>query len=154
MSDSDSPQSSLADIAKELVGSTNTGSLATHSVKHPEFPFASVINYGVLPSGEPVIFLSSMATHSKNLRANPKVSLLVYHSGDMASARATLVGTVQRIGDDQLEAAKTAYLSANPDAAQWIGFGDFAFLKLDVVECYVVAGFGAMGWVGGGELGA
>jgi len=86
---SDSSQPSLAEIACELLGSTNTGSLATHSVKHPAFPFASVVNYGVLPTGEPVFFLSSMSTHSKNLRANPKVSLLVYQSGDMASARAT-----------------------------------------------------------------
>ena len=143
---------SLAQRAVKLIKQNNVGALSTHSVKHDGFPFASLANYSTDRRGQPVFFVSSMATHSKNIRANAKAALLVTElesSGDLASGRLTLMGTVVPIERDAFDAneIRDAYLRSNPNAQEWISFGDFQFYRLELVDVYLVAGFGVMGWV-------
>ena len=95
-----------------------------------------------------------MATHTKNLKANGSAALLVApDSNDPLSAgRVTLIGTVTQIEDAQTEAAKSLYVNAHPQAQQWASFGDFAMYQLELVDIYIVAGFGNMGWVSPSDL--
>ena len=67
----------------------------------------------------------------------------------MASGRLTLMGSVTPISPDArgFNEVREAYLRSNPDAAQWISFGDFQFYRLTLIDIYFVAGFGVMGWV-------
>jgi putative heme iron utilization protein len=92
-----------------------------------------------------------MAMHTQNLAADARASLLVAQpgwSGDpLAGARVTLVGTVARVDDDALAAVRVDYLERQPNARSWVDFDDFAFYRMEVVDLYYVAGFGAMGWV-------
>jgi putative heme iron utilization protein len=138
---------SLGDQARALLGENSRGMLASQSTKHPGFPFGSVVNYCLAENGEPVFLLSALATHTKNLKADPKVSLLVSGAEDLSESRLTLIGTVEEVAADKVDTLRKTYLAANPDAKQWIGFGDFRFYRLAVVDCYFVAGFGSMGWV-------
>ena len=100
MSSNRSDEKSLSHQAMELLKRNNRGTLATFSVKHADFPFASVANYSVSSSGEPTFFFSSLATHAKNLRANPRAALLVTDGesndsgNNLATGRLTLMGTV------------------------------------------------------------
>jgi putative heme iron utilization protein len=144
--------SNLLQRAKELLKTNRSGTIATFSAKHPGFPFASVVNYSVSAAGEPVFLLSSMATHSKNLRANPNVSLMVSDGDDLSKARMTLIGTVKPVHEAELAAIKGSHLKSNPDAQQWVDFGDFQFFQMTIVDCYMVAGFGAMGWIAPDEF--
>ena len=150
----DTPQeTSLPLVARNLLSQNRTGSLSTFSTKHPGFPFASIATYSVSPSGEPIFFFSSMARHSKNLKSNPNASLLVTadsataQGGALASGRVTVIGEITPVEKSDLEAIAHDYLSVNPEATQWASFGDFQFYRLKVVDVYVVAGFGSMGWV-------
>ena len=144
---------SLPTVARTLLEQNNTGTLATFSSKHPGFPFASIATYSISPTGKPIFFFSSMARHSKNLRSNPNASLLVTASAAsnqdsaLASGRVTVIGQVKPIDADDLEPVARSYLTANPEAKQWATFGDFQFYTMEIVDIYVVAGFGAMGWV-------
>jgi putative heme iron utilization protein len=152
MSSNPPNEKSLAQQAIELLKQNNVGTLSTHSVKHDGFPFASLTNYSINSDGQPIFFFSSMATHSKNIRANAKAALLVSESNtssDMASGRLTLMGSVIPISPDAhgFDEVREAYLRSNPDAAQWISFGDFQFYRLALIDIYFVAGFGVMGWV-------
>lgn len=148
---SDETQTNLTETAHQLLTQNSTGTLATFSTKHPGFPFASVASYSVSDAGEPIFFFSSMARHSKNLKNNPKASLLVAaqsgEGGALAAGRITVMGTVKPVEPSDVEAIKEGYLDANPEAAQWASFGDFQFYRLEITESYVVAGFGSMGWV-------
>ena len=146
-------EESLTKVAWALLQENKTGTLATLSSKHSGFPFVSIATYSISLTGELNFFFSSMARHSKNLRANPNASLLVT-AGDasnqdsaLASGRITLIGQVSPIDATDLESTARSYLTANPEAKQWATFGDFEFYKMDIVDAYVVAGFGAMGWV-------
>jgi hypothetical protein len=96
-----------------------------------------------------------MAMHTQNLQADPRASLFVTEpdaSGDpLGSSRVTLIGSVIRLAEPELAAARTAYLTGYPDSRYWVDFDDFFFYRMDVVDLYYVGGFGVMGWVAASE---
>ncbi len=148
---------SFAERVRTLVHLGRLGTLSTHSRRVAGFPFGSVAPYGVDAGGCPTFLFSSMAMHAQNLAVDARASLLVTQSAPasnpLALARATLLGPVARVGDGEVDTVKEDYLRRHADARQWVGFGDFAFYRLQVEELYYVAGFGAMGWVGAAEYG-
>lgn len=142
---------SAAEEARTLVAGATRGTLGTLATEPPGHPFVSVAPYGVLGDGSPVLFISGMAEHTRNLDADPRASLLVAESevpGDpLAAGRVTLLGRVDPIdGEVELIEARAAYLAANPDAAGYIDFGDFSFRRLRVQRVRWVGGFGRMAW--------
>lgn len=140
---------SHAERTRTLLATERLGTLATHSVHHPGFPFASVMPYALDAGASPLFLISSMAIHTQNLVADPRASLLVMQSGSdsdpLGSPRATLLGRATRI--DATGDIRAAYLDRHPSARYWIDFSDFAFFRLDVESVYFVGGFGVMGWV-------
>jgi hypothetical protein len=86
----------LGAMARELLKRFSTGALATQSIKHNAFPFVSQVPFAVDDQGRPLIFVSALATHTRNLKANSNASLLATAGDSLADARATLVGTVPR----------------------------------------------------------
>ena len=142
---------SRAASARALVESRGLGILCTNSKRPPGYPFASVTPYAADTLGRPVLLLSRLAVHSKNLVQDSRASLLVFEesteSAPLDSARLNLLGDVALIREPELDDARARYLARHPDSAQWAEFGDFAFYRIDVVDIYYVGGFGAMGWV-------
>ena len=148
------PEPSHAERTRTLLETESVGTLATHSVKHAGYPFASVMPYALTMDGSPLFLISSMAIHTHNLLADPRASLLVMQSGSgsdpLGAPRATLLGSARRI-DDPDDAVGRAYLDRHPSSKHWIGFSDFSFFQLDVEHIYFVGGFGVMGWVERGD---
>jgi putative heme iron utilization protein len=140
---------SHAERVRTLLVQERVGTLATHSVKHAGFPFASVMPYALLDDASPLFLISGMAIHTQNVLADPRASLLVMQSGGDADPlglpRATLMGSVTRI--ESTDAIRAAYLERHPSSKYWIDFSDFSFFRMDVAELYFVGGFGVMGWV-------
>ena len=99
-----------------------------------------------------------MAMHTQNLQADPRASLFVTEpgaSGDpLGSSRVTLIGSVSRIPEPELAAARTVYLTRYPDSKYWVDFDDFFFYRMDVLDVYYVGGFGVMGWVAASDYSA
>jgi putative heme iron utilization protein len=124
------------------------GSLSTHSRKFPGFPFGSMVPYAVDDSGRPAFFISSMAMHTQNLRADPRASLLITQpdvSGDpLGAGRVTLLGDVS---EAPAEEVRDLYLSRCENARFWQEYSDFAYYRLQVSAVYFIGGFGVMGWV-------
>ena len=144
------PEPTYSEKVRTLLASERLGTLATQSVRHPGWPFASVMPYALDENAAPLFLISAMAIHTQNLIADPRASLLVMQSGagsdPLGSPRATLLGTTSRISDVS-ESLRAAYLERHPSARYWIDFSDFAFFRLDVTDVYFVGGFGVMGWV-------
>jgi putative heme iron utilization protein len=143
---------SYAERARTLVHVARTGALSTLSRRHPGHPFGSVMPYASDERGQPLVLISGMAMHTRNLEADPRASLLVTQPGreddPLAAGRATLVGGARRLAEPDLSAARARYLERHPEAAAWVDFDDFAFWRLEIVEVYFVGGFAAMDWVG------
>ena len=149
------PEPSFAERARTLMHSGRIGSLSTLSRKQPGFPFGSLMPYGLDGQGRPIFLVSTMAMHTQNLQADARASLFVTEpdaSGDpLGSSRVTLIGTVSRVSEPELAAARTIYLACYPNSKYWVGFEDFFFYRMEVLDVYYVGGFGVMGWVAASE---
>jgi putative heme iron utilization protein len=145
------PEPPFPERVRTLVHRARTGTLATLSHHRPGFPFASVMPFGLDANGDPVVLVSSMAMHTQNLASDGRASLLVAQAGweddPLAGSRVTLMGTAARLAPAEAAAVREPYLARHPNARHWVDFDDFAFWRLAVADLYLVAGFGAMGWV-------
>ena len=93
----------IAAQARRYLRAHRYGILSTLSQKLGGYPFGSLAPYVLDHAARPVILVSRLAEHTRNIDADPRVSLLVYESsGDpQAAARITLSGdamTLEEIG--------------------------------------------------------
>ena len=127
---------------RRLMRQARTAALSTIA-RRTGHPFGSMVTVATEADGTPIILLSALAAHSRNLASDTRASLLFEDRtrGDpQQNARVTVLGRVERIDDDG--SARRRYLARNPDAALYADFGDFAFHRLAMEECHLVAGFG------------
>ena len=151
MAQEEGARPSLAEQARTLMHVGRVGMLSTLSERHPDWPFGSVMPYGLDDQGRPTFLISSLAMHTRNLQRDPRASLLVAEAeaqeDPLGSARLTLLGTVAEVPDTELPAVRKSYLQRHPQADMWVDFGDFAFYRMAITEPYYVGGFGVMGWM-------
>lgn len=140
-----SARRSAAEEARTIAAATNAATLATLTADGA--PWASLVTYGLL-GGMPVLCVSNLAEHGRNLIGDPRASLsIVAASSDadpLAGSRITLAGMVTRPSDAQREAARAAYLTAVPPARFYLDFSDFILWVLAVRRVRWVGGYGRM----------
>jgi heme oxygenase (biliverdin-IX-beta and delta-forming) len=127
--------------AKKLLREGRTGALAT-LMQGSGDPYCSLVNVATAADGMPLILISRLAVHTRNLLADPRVSLMLDErkEGDpLEGARVMLIGTAAPTED---EADKRRYLARHPSAEMFAGFGDFAFYRIAPKGAHLVAGFG------------
>jgi hypothetical protein len=103
-----------------------------------------MVTVATTATGEPVLLLSDLAVHTRNLRRDPRASLLLVapggeHGDPLAGSRLTLLGSV--VADDAT-AIRQRFLERHPEARGYADFSDFAFYRLVVGRGHLVAGFG------------
>ncbi|PKO51631.1 MAG: pyridoxamine 5'-phosphate oxidase [Betaproteobacteria bacterium HGW-Betaproteobacteria-20] len=143
----------LAKEALQFLRTTQNGVLSTFSAKFPGYPFGSVTPFVLNHAGEPVILISTIAEHTKNIMANPKVSLLIFSGDDdlQANARLTIIGEAVKIDKEDAN-LRARYLRYFPQAADYFDMHDFHFYRIEIAQVRYIAGFGKMGWVAGNAL--
>jgi putative heme iron utilization protein len=137
--------------AKKLLREGRSGALATLMAGSGD-PYCSLVNVATEPSGAPLLLLSTLALHTKNILADARVSLMLDERKDgdpLEGARMMLMGTLAATADD---AARTAYLRRHPGAEMFAGFGDFAFYRMQISAAHLVAGFGRIVDLGAPDL--
>jgi heme iron utilization protein len=141
-----------AERGRTLLTATRTGALST-ATPDRGFPFGSLVAYAVDDVGRPLLCLSDLAEHSRNLAADPRASLLAVETGDgdpLALARVTLLGTVVELKGTERDAALRTYRDAHPGAF-YSAFADFRMYRLKVASVRYVGGFARMSWVSAAE---
>lgn len=143
----------LANEARQFLRSTHSGLLSTFSTKFEGYPFGSVAPFVLNQQGEPVILISTLAEHTKNILKNPKVSLLVFAGSEdlQANSRLTLIG--EALATDKADAALRArYLRYLPQATSYFDMHDFSFFRIAIKQARYIAGFGKMSWLEGVDM--
>lgn len=144
------PEPTHAERARTLVHATKVGSLATVSVDPAGYPFGSVVSYALDDAGNPLLLLSDLAEHTRNLKADPRASLMATEDdrpGDvLALGRVTLVGDLAVATGNERDSVRGRYLEAHPNVV-YADFEDFNFYRLTVSSIRYVGGFGHMSWV-------
>lgn len=136
-----------AERSRTLIAAVPTASLST--IGDGGFPFGSLVSHAVDAVGRPLLLLSDLAEHTRNLNADHKASLMAVERGDgdpLALARVTVLGAVTELRGDERAAALPAYRAAQPGAF-YSEFADFRLYRLEVESVRYVGGFGRMSWV-------
>lgn len=129
------------------------GVLATHSQDYAGYPSGSMVDFACDQDGYPILAVSSLAVHSKNLSGNPKCSLLVAKDPeDRTDTVITVYGDAVPVSDEEKDSVRSAYLRSHPDAF-WVDFGDFSFLHIKPKAVRYVSGV-ATALLGSGEFNA
>lgn len=139
---------SAAAEARAYLRRRHHGVLSTISREFEGYPFGSVVPYAHDHEARPVILISRLAEHTKNIEADPRVSLLVSDGGGdvQAGARLTLIGDAGPATDD-LDSLHARYLNYFPDSERLIALGDFTFYRIEPRRLRFIGGFGAMHWI-------
>lgn len=144
---------------RELLDSQPVAALGT---LHDGAPFVSMVPFALLQV-EPalVIHVSGLAAHTKDMLAEPRVSMMVMavpgpDVSPQALARVTLQGEAGYIADDDPlhAAAKQAYLARFPSSAQTFELGDFALFAIRPATARFVGGFAQAKTIGPETLAA
>ncbi len=133
---------------RRLLRTGRSGALGSISVAMSGYPFVSLLPYGLDERGCPLFLLSRLAEHTKNLRADPRASLMVSdeaRDSPLASVRLTLLGTVNRVDLDEFGRAR--FLRYSPNSAEFLNWGDFSFFRMEPQRARFISGFGRMGWL-------
>jgi putative heme iron utilization protein len=136
--------------ARRLVRGRDHAALATTLAGRP---YVSLVASACAIDASPILFLSDLAQHTRNLVADPLVSLLFEDTGGqpdpLAGPRLTLLGRAERC-DDAHAAAR--FVTRHPASAAYAGFADFHLYRIVVERGHLVAGFGRISWIEAGDL--
>src|SRR4051794_372644 len=123
--------SEIARLARKLLRCSRQGALATLMNESGD-PYCSLVNLASHPDGSPILLISRLAVHTKNILSDPRVSLMLDERtpGDpLEGARIMLAGTAQQSpGEDAV--LRRRYLSAHPSAEVFVNFKDFCFFRI------------------------
>ena len=137
--------------ASEFLRAHRYGVLATHSQSLPGYPFGSITPYVLGAAGEPVIYISTLAEHTRIIAADPRVSLTVFDPADaddpQAGPRLTFVADACALSGDAAGVAGERYYRYFPAARAYAGTHDFGFYALCAVRLRFIGGFGKIGWI-------
>lgn len=133
---------SAVQSARRVLRLAPTGGFATLGADGS--PFASLVTTATTMEGEPLVMLSDIAVHTKNLKRDPRVSILLVAPGGeggdpLAGARLSVTGT---IAEDTDAGHRRRFLARHAEATGYSTFRDFHLYRISVTGSHLVAGFG------------
>ena len=135
---------------RRLIRSLDRASLATRLVETGE-PYASLILMASDHAGQPLLLLSDLADHTKNLKKDPRASLLIDGTGGLdnplTGARASLQGAIAPVPNAARATLMARFIARHPSANLYAGFTDFTLYRMVPARAHLVAGFGQIHWI-------
>jgi heme iron utilization protein len=127
--------------ARRLLRVARTGALATLDCASGG-PLTTLVSIGSAYDGAPLLLLSALARHTKNLAADPRASLLLTSPtgrGDpLNRPRLTISGP---IANHSTPGARARFLARNPKAKLYAPFADFSVFKMEITAVHFNGGF-------------
>ena len=133
-----------ARLSRSLLRRSRQGALATLMAGSGD-PYCSLVNLASHPDGSPILLISRLALHTRNILADSRVSLMLDEraEGDpLEGARIMLAGRAEEAVDGDVEILRRRYLNAHPSSEVFVEFKDFSFFRIRPQGAHLVAGFG------------
>jgi putative heme iron utilization protein len=116
--------------------------------KSEGWPANALVTVAAACDGAPILLLSTLAHHTRNILADPRASLLIEATGGFvnpqAGPRVTVFGRIVENGDPGL---RRRFLARHPAAKMYAGFGDFAVYRMAIERLHYVGGFARARWI-------
>jgi hypothetical protein len=144
-----------AEWVRELLRAADRAALATAlpAAAFQAWPYASLVLVAGDADGAPILLLSDLSEHARNIAADPRVSLLIDGTAGLkdplTGPRATILGRAVRADDAR---RKARFLARHPRAKVYAGFKDFHLYRVEPARVHFVAGFGRIFWIDGAEI--
>ena len=138
------PDFNATRVARSLLRRSRQGALATLMAGSGD-PYCSLVNVASHVDGSPILLISRLALHTKNILGDARVSLMLDEraSGDpLEGSRIMLAGRAEEASGDDAAVARRRYLNAHPSAEAFVNFKDFFFVRIQPSAAHLVAGFG------------
>lgn len=148
-----------AEIVRTMLSVGTFATLTTLTASgpaEPGFPFGSLVGYSALGDGAPLVCISEIAEHTRNLRADSRGGMLLTSlpvdggADPLDRPRASLVGRLEPYAPTDEEVA--AHVQRHPGVVDYVDFPDFGWWRLSITAARYVGGFGHMSWVAGAAI--
>ena len=128
--------------ARRLIRAAGSAALATQADGQP---FASLVTPAAAPDLSPLLWLSTLSEHTRQLRAEPRCALLFTGEPEgpnpQTTPRVTLTGQAEPVEGPEAAALKARWLARHPYAALYADFADFALWRIAPGGALLVGGF-------------
>ena len=131
-------------LARSLLRRCRQGALATLMPGSGD-PYCSLVNVASHPDGSPILLISRLALHTRNLLGDARLSLMLDEraEGDpLEGSRIMLAGLAEQASGDDVVILRQRYLNAHPSSEVFVNFKDFSFFRIRPTGAHLVAGFG------------
>ena len=133
-------------VARQVVRSRRKAALAT--VDKDGAPYVSMVTCAVDHDLAPLLIISGMSAHTRNMERDPRVAFLFDGTDGFTNpqegSRFSLQGRAVKGEDARLRAR---FLARQPAAGQYASFGDFGLWRVEPERGQLVAGFGRAFWL-------
>lgn len=132
-------------LARSLLDLARYASLATaDDAGHPS---VSLVSFALDHDRTPVLLVSALSSHTTQMRHDPRCALLVGEPGKgdpLAHPRVTISCKAEFVArpSEENDRLRPLYLQRQPKAELYIDFGDFTFVKLQMLSASLNGGFG------------
>jgi putative heme iron utilization protein len=131
-------------LARSLLRRRRQGALATLMAGSGD-PYCSLVNVASHADGSPILLISRLALHTRNILGDPRVSLMLDEraEGDpLEGSRVMVAGRAEEARTEDVAIFRRRYLNAHPSADAFVDFKDFSFFRIKPAGAHLVAGFG------------
>jgi hypothetical protein len=149
------PQPAPAELVRKLLRAADRAALATSlpAAAYQAWPYASLVLMAAATDGSPILFISDLSEHAKNIAADNRVSLLIDGTAGLkdplTGPRVSILGRAVRADQPAL---KARFLVRHAGAKIYAGFADFHVYRVEVTRAHFVAGFGRIHWIDAAEI--
>lgn len=138
----------IAHEARRMLRAHRYGALCTLSKKLDGYPFGSITPYLVDHDGSLLILISTLAEHTKNIRHDPRVSLITHNQQNphiQTQGRVTVTGNAELEPDRNQVFLR--YLRYFPEAQAYFSMHDFSFYRIRPLAIRYIGGFEKIHWI-------
>lgn len=139
--------------ARGLMRRARSAALATTLRDNDGRAFASLVTVACDCDGSPILLLSDLADHTRNLKVDPRASLLFEAASrrvnPQTGPRVTVLGRIER---SDHERHRRRFLARHPGAGLYAGFADFACYRMSIERAHFVGGFARANWLAAGDI--
>ncbi len=128
-------------LVRRLIRTSRSGVLSTVDLETGGTPYGSLVLTSCTMDANPLLLMSDLARHSRNLATEQRASLIIGNLGlgSLSQTRATLIGRVMASDDED---QKERFLRHHGGARSQMSFGDFNLYRLEIESVHFIAGFG------------
>ncbi len=141
------------DAARRLLRQARSAALATTLHAENDWPYASLVTIACDVDASPILLLSDLADHSRNLAREPRACLMVEaasrRKNPQTGPRLSVLGRVERSDEPRL---LRRFLARHPAARMYADFADFHIYRLHAHRGHFVGGFARAVWLEGDAL--